>query len=82
MRRRPKRRRIRLPQLLLKKLQTHQEVEGEAVKEVEEGKEVEEVEKVAEVEEVQGQAKEEHLQPPRQILQTLLLPHRQKNPTR
>jgi hypothetical protein len=60
----------------------HQEVEGEAVKEVEEGKEVEEVKKVAEVEEVQGQAKEENPQPPRQILQTLLLPHLQKNPTR
>ena len=82
MRRRPKRRRIRPPQPLLKELQTHQEVEGEAVKEVKEGKEVKEVDKVAEVEEVQGQAKEEHLQPPRQILQTLLLPHRQKNPTR
>jgi hypothetical protein len=57
-------------------------VEGEAVKEVEEGKEVKEVEKVAKVEEVQDQAKEEHPQPPRQILQTLPLPHLQKNPTR
>ncbi len=52
------------------------------MKEVEEGKEVKEVGKVAEVEEVQGQAKEEHPQPPRKILQTLPLPHLQKNSTR
>jgi hypothetical protein len=82
VRKRPKRRRIRLPQPQLKELQTHQEAEGEAVKEVEEGKEVKEVDKVTEVEKVQGQAKEEHPQPPRQILQTLPLPHLQKNPTR